>query len=446
MEIINIITDSYGNLMLAGGEQKDYIVTGHGDGITYLKDLQGNPLILDHRQIKLRPDKPNKQTDMKPIPVADLAEYKDGVSVAAVEGVLTKLYEVKTGTSVIKSGPQKGQEKSWFLQGGILTDDNQNEIGITFADEKVIQPKEMWNKRIHIECHVGQKGANGLKTKLDTYQGKSEMKLWVTGAAEITYPDGKPAPRQEKAPAADKPVSAPTSGQTSGASRSTPQHQSTVADRVSSYFKVLAEVSKQYADQGEDFPELTSDALKDIATHIGMTYRGDYGAYAPPVFSIGAAAKPAASTDEAPSTEEDEPPFLPDAPNWRSAMHPTKPELGPMEKWDLGRQKKSALWAATMTDEQIAKVKNNTAQNALYEASLAMAKEFKWTPLFLTGFWLNEEKVSPDKFDRWCSKQFGVSSDEINEENAEYILRNAKSVKDQVEKMSAEETEEDDLP
>ena len=349
---------------------------------------------------------------MRAIPIADLSEYRDGAAVPAVEGVLTKLFDPNRGESA--------QYGAWVLQNGILTDDNQNEISICFAADSVIQPKEMWNKRIHIEPSVGQKGSNGLKMKKNKKTG--ELGLHVTGTANITYPDGKPAPRQEREAPAEggaKPVSRPSDASQPHRSIPTPKDVSTVSERAASYFKIFEEVGVAYENGGEHVPELSPGDLKDIATTIFLTYKGDYGVYAPAVFD-----KAAPSTEvvdgkaEVVQPEEAEPEF-----DWKTVCHPSYPDL-PMGQAPEQKLKAWAGWALGLSEEVLAG--SVPAVRLFAAASLRMAAEKKWGPAYLVGNLVTENKIDASAFDAWCQKNFGVTSDEINQENCTFILGNQK--------------------
>lgn len=65
--------------------------------------------------------------------------------------------------------------------------------------------------------------------------------------------------------------------------------QSPVRERVHCYFEVLKEVSAQYKhlqstlEEGA-LPKLTASDIKDITTSISLSYRGEFGSYAKPIF------------------------------------------------------------------------------------------------------------------------------------------------------------------
>lgn len=254
-----------------------------------------------------------KENNMRatPVSVADLNSYKDGQVIPCFEGVITKLYEAKTGTS-------KG--RPWSFQGGFIKDMNGDEHRITFAGASQAQDeKEAKGKRIRLTPSSIRGKIKGLTLKIednDKNPNEPYRKIQVDEGCKIEFVNGsasQPSSSQSHAP----------SSPSSSSQRHTPQHESTVEDRVTGYFGVLAAVNSSFNANAGRLPALSPSDLKDISTYISMTFRGDYGAYAPPVFRLGredCAAGAPQSTDggDAPAAAS-----VAEKP-WKSFIHPKR--------------------------------------------------------------------------------------------------------------------------
>lgn len=127
--------------------------------------------------------------------------------------------------------------------------------------------------------------------------------------------------------------------------------ESPVSQRVHDYLMILGEVKRQVNGTEADLPW---EAVKDIATHISMTYRGQYGSYRPPVFAAGAGETSAAATGYSEKELKNQPDQTwgePEAPatevveDWRDHVYNgkklggeggrSKSELIGLIKWDL---------------------------------------------------------------------------------------------------------------
>lgn len=236
-----------------------------------------------------------EEQTMNVIAIKTLASWPDGTQVECVEGVLASLWEAKTGIS--EKGVNKG--KPWSLQNGVIRDMHQDEHRITFATPDVAQPMSNKGKMVRISCKVNTKGMSGLKLKIGEYNGNETRDLWVTDTAKIEFLGAGGEPMPQQAPrvgqaAPTQPGASSVQGVASGGRSGGCSPASTVATRVTDYFKVLQEVYAQYSKFEQDpeaplIPGLTPAEIKDIATHISMTYRGDYGCYMPPIFVEGQA-------------------------------------------------------------------------------------------------------------------------------------------------------------
>lgn len=125
------------------------------------------------------------------------------MTVEATAGVVVEVYPQKSGTS--KFGP-------WTIQKLILADGDNARIEVKLVNVGAFQ-KDAINHRLYLIAAQGKKGLTGLKTELDTYNGRNELILAVEKQAELTFE----APRETTA-AAPAPPAPPT---TQAASRPT---------------------------------------------------------------------------------------------------------------------------------------------------------------------------------------------------------------------------------
>ena len=282
-----------------------------------------------------------------PVSVADLNSYKDGQVIPCFEGVITKLYAAKTGTS-------KG--RPWSFQGGFVKDMNGDEHRITFAGPAQAQDEnDAKGKRIRLTPTSVKGKIKGLTMKIEDNEkdpNEPYRKIQVDEGCKIELVNGSASQPSGKSSSASSPP--PGSSQ-----RHTPQHESTVEDRVTGYFGVLMAVNASFKANADQLPALTHTDLKDIATHISMTYRGDYGSYAPPVFrrdiqsSFGEPKM--AGTTSPQSTEE---------PAWKSFVHPKRGK--PLGEIPLGTKDKVGGLASLI------KWAVNTNPDSLAEAAKEM--------------------------------------------------------------------------
>ena len=253
-------------------------------------------------------NEPNQASETKmsaeAVSVADLNSYKDGQSIPCFEGVLGKLYPAKTGTS-------KGRK--WSFQNGYIKDNGGDEHRICFASpENEQDPDAVKGKRVRLTCSMSKGKAKGLIFKVspnDKDEDNPYRTIQVDEGAKIEFVNGT---KEDDA----APTNSKTAGQqSSGSSRQTsaPRDESTVTQRVTAYMGVLMAVNASYKANAANLPLLEGGDLKDIATTISLGYRGEYGAYAPPIFDGGAKSQ---STEEAPEEKKES--------AWKSFVHPKR--------------------------------------------------------------------------------------------------------------------------
>lgn len=358
-EIIELCSNERGQLGLPGGQFKchDYLVirTGKTGAVVEKFDGVSERAYLDHIKLTLTPltdrdrcsscgnfcmgecreqtisseiiDLETETVDMKPIPISEVQQMSEGDKISCVEGVITTWKEAKSGSG-------------WHHQGCVLTDNDQVEIRVDFCDKSLAQPSSIKGKRIHIEGGMKFKGPTEKDGK--TYSEQIE----VGKGAKITFIGG----------AVSTGGSAPAQSSGARSSSQSTEKPTPVKERVGLYFKVLREVGNQYDEilkENPTFPVLLQpESLKDIATHISMTYKGDYGVYSKPIFEVAGAVDPGF--------------------DWRSVPHKDGKTMGERDEETL---KKIAIWAFP---REAPDPKENV--ELVRKAAIAAAREFKWTP------------------------------------------------------------------
>lgn len=270
---------------------------------------------------------------MTAIPFAQLATYISKQDIPAVQGTISKLYDnPKTGVS--EHGP-------WCMHNGKISDGNL-EHDIVFAMEG--PSDNLKGKTILIEC--GRTGQGKLcDLSMDEYNGKRKIK--VGKRAKITILDGStPSPVSSPSqPAATQPRPSPVAG------NGIPVGESTVAERVDTWFRIF-EVVCQEAGQnsGEVQKSFSPSDLKEITTGISMSYKGQYGVYAPPYFG---------AEKQTPG-------------RWQDFLYPSKPprKLGEVPEIDLLRY---VTWALSLKEDTV-----KPEQLEVWENVMAMAKDKGW--------------------------------------------------------------------
>ena len=290
---------------------------------------------------------------MKTISISDILKYPDGAKVEAVEGVLTAVYDIKSGT--VRSGQRAGEE--WQVQNFVIRGDDGSEVKVTTFEPMFFFEKTAKGKRIKIESSRGQKGLAGVVTKHNSYRNKlgkdvQEVTLsltdnaivyWVTPGGNISYSAGDTS---HAAPTASHSQPAAAQG---GNAQQPGFNSDPVATRVANYLKVLDEVLRQVSSHPNNVVSgMPLEYAKDIATTITLSYRGAAGSYAAPVWAD--ASNQSANAQSTDASDDDIP--FDAAPGekeraksadsgWRFYPHPTLgKKLGELPQGDM-----QVLWA-----------------------------------------------------------------------------------------------------
>lgn len=270
--------------------------------------------------------KPNIHMDN--VTVRDLAAYQNEQPIAAFRGTLLKVFEPKP----------EAQYPRW---NGYIKDDNGDEHYISFC-QKHAPDKSKVGKKVELSCYNGQKGMSGLKLKVEKGKdGKEYRKIWITDTCNVNWigaaassPPSKKEPTNTSATPGTQPSRAV-------------QDDSTVEERVSLYIRIYDEVVNQAGDRFD--PAIA----KDVATHISMTFRGDYGSYAKPVFG----GTTPVQTGDAKDEQEEDQQEQEQVPSWRDVVHAKKKKtLGEIAEEDSQLFDRLVAWAysgeASTKDEQ----------------------------------------------------------------------------------------------
>lgn len=385
-----------------------YEVTGYAHNGTHLESVIGLiPYYLNHQTLKLI------QLDqlMKAISLQDLVEYKSGVAVACVEGLLTKLYDPKTIDT--RKGP-------WTTQDGILTDDAQNTFAIKFGDESVCQPKEMYNKRIHIECKAGQKGSTGLSIKEDQWKDKttgeprSKTYIYVTATAQITYPNGAPSARPRQPIPNQTTQSKPNTpnSNTKPMSQAQPQDDEPIGenecfeDRASDWKRGFSHVCQMFGHDPEVVAKgFSSSDIKEITTGLAASFKAKFGMHQRMHFQGEGRAS-------APSTEPPKDDLK--ISNWKEVMHchpkvqKKLADIAPAKQWEYWQ------WATVFQPGENTNLETKRLQAAL----LIMGEELKFThPKYVTQRLKAEKLENDEALDAFANQEYGVDARDMSREN-----------------------------
>ncbi len=243
-----------------------------------------------------------------PTPFKDLAGYMDKQTIACVEGQITKIQE-KVARGVSQYG-------DWAMQFSTLRDAAGTYHDVTITDEASFFTNESKGATIRLESQPQSKGGPaGVSMGVRFKDNKENRSIKVDNRALVTLLNGAlPSGGGQSAATQGGAVSAQSGGSQAGLDHSP------VRERVHLYLEVLKEVAAQYkhlqstAEEGT-VPKLTASDIKDIATTIALSYRGEYGSYAKPIFLKPQAEKPKEETWQdqggVDMTDEDPLPFSP---------------------------------------------------------------------------------------------------------------------------------------
>lgn len=325
---------------------------------------------------QLKSTQQDKPMSTKPIPFADLAGRENGDSISCIEGILTSLFDIHEGDS--KYG-------HWVLQGGEMTDNDGDIYKVTFAGdtdgEHPIQPKNSRMKKIRITAGPGKKKGSfagitmSVNQKEGKYRGERSIKIDNRTTIEFVGDDGSVVAQ------GDSTHREPQEGHDSGhtpATRSSASpvarkgnlvegSQATFEHRLSEYRKAFNAVAYEFGKSEEDLLESTVFAnIKEIATGLCMSFKGQYGVYADIIWEGGSFEekfeKEAAQLTEKLGADSGEEPEVKTPPKaaakakkvestWRDFIHPTKKvPLGELCE-DSDAWNKTAFWAISKLDK-----------------------------------------------------------------------------------------------
>lgn len=251
---------------------------------------------------------------MKPTPLSDLAELENKFPIICVEG---KLIEFFSKPSTGGSG-----EKTWTRYDGTLSDGKLEHRVSFWMDSVPACVRKGSSIRIVHGKDKHDKPA-GLSMSDRTSGGKNYRSITVDDRAIITLAGGdSTTPEDSSAPQSQSThqdalqrSSGPSGGRSAG-------HDNSPVDvRVAQYLKIAKVVCEQTGKDWDEFTSsMTNEDIRSITTGISMTYRGDYGAYAPPVFG---GVQTLADAPEH-TWEGDKPTKKAPVPSWKTFPHPKK--------------------------------------------------------------------------------------------------------------------------
>jgi hypothetical protein len=197
--------------------------------------------------------------------------------IACVEGRISKVQEkIASGT---------GQYGDWAMQFGAITDASNVHHNWTITDESLFLTQQDVGSTIRYESMPQSKGgpAGVTMSIRNDKQGNPQRSIKIDNRACVTRVDGKPASSGGQ--------SAPTQQRAVSAQSGPPPEKLPVRNRIHLYLNILAETWAQIGNR-QDLPAITVSDVKDIATHISMTYDNREN-YQQPMFKKPEAPKPA---------------------------------------------------------------------------------------------------------------------------------------------------------
>lgn len=253
-----------------------------------------------------------------------------------------------TVSSLKKAYNGVGQYGPYTLHSGEITDGSLSHQVLFTIDGGA---DHLFGKRIRVEAGRDRNGKLcDLCMEEKEYpkgSGKMERSVKIGKRAKITILDGS-TPSQVSSPsqpAATHPKPSAVAG------NGIPVGESTVAERVDAWMKILAEVCRQTnRDMVQVWKDFSPSDLKEITTGISMSYKGQYGVYAPPYFG---------AEKQAPG-------------RWQDFLYPSKPprKLGEVPEIDLLRY---VTWALSLKEDTV-----KPEQREVWENVMAMAKDKGW--------------------------------------------------------------------
>ncbi len=275
-----------------------------------------------------QPTQKESKTTMtvQPIKFSTLAELASGSNIVCIQGKITDIFDPNRG---------EGNYGPWVIQNATISDGTLKH-DIAFMDAEHVLPKSVKGKTIRVTAQEYKSKLKGLELKEKEVKGKPKRSVNVKFPAKIEILNGdswvEHVPAEEGASEsggqpATQPAQSYRQPEQSHAVQSTDASLDTVEDRVANYFKVFGVVCDAAGhDTATELEALSHSDLKEITTGICMSFKGQYGVYAPPVFAgeiqPGKSSPPRAgetdSQTQTTSGEEDEA----SAPlGWRNAEH-----------------------------------------------------------------------------------------------------------------------------
>lgn len=292
--------------------------------------------------------------------IATILQCPDKTKIPEFEGIVTSIKAVGEKQRGVheKYGP-------WIFQDTVLKDSNGDEIKVQFSHPDVEQELSIKGKKVRLSCSDGSHGLSGVTIETGReYKGEAPRFIKVTASANVQLvgPGGVPS-ASPSAPSPKPQHQAQPSSQATG---------DTVENRASAYFDIMKEVVKYIegnnplgADKGAPLGGFSPSDIKEITTGISMSFKGQYGVYAPPVFgkptALNQPAQPAQSTeDEIPMSHpgDSERNAQPD---WKSVLHAKRNKtLGQISEGPGGAHELAVLagWALTVPEPKNEKAKD----------------------------------------------------------------------------------------
>lgn len=349
-----------------------------------------------------------KETMPRMTKIKDLEDEDDGYQIAAIEGKLVSLWEAKPPNDP-KYSPQ---------QNGVLRDKDGDEHMITFAAENQIRDMSDKGKSFIFSSSKNARGMTGVKLKVnfDKKTKKEYRKIWVTATAEVECLDGSQSASRETSERSESRQSTERAVQGS-------DETSTVKRRIFDYFRILSVVAEAYDAMKDEYklPEMGEEGLRAVATGISMSYKGQYGAYAPPYFG----------PKDDPEKEDGEPAFIeeeekkPSPPGWRDFVHPSSGRtLGDFADNERGKLLAYIAWGLSYGGD------NKDARK--FQANLALAAaDLKVKPkAALEASLLEKLEGEPNMngLDKYADDTFGVTWDDMTDEDSIRALKDIKAL------------------
>ena len=114
---------------------------------------------------------------MRILPLAEVKQLEPGTIVEATAGVIVEIFPQKSG---------KNRFGDWTLQKMFLADDSGARIEVKLVNHGAFEGNCL-NHRLYLIAAQGKKGLTGLRTEMDTYNGRNELILAAEKNVELTF-------------------------------------------------------------------------------------------------------------------------------------------------------------------------------------------------------------------------------------------------------------------